>query len=103
MTFAMRRPDAPRPLPHTRRDAVFGAVLKGYGLFGARRFPGDWNAARRAGHRSRPLKGAKVNPLMATRPECPGAVRAAAVRVAVRHRTAPVVKRERTRGFRLGG
>jgi hypothetical protein len=65
-------------------------ALKAYGLFSARRFTGERKAARRAGDRSRPFQGAKVNPFLATRPECPGAAGAAAAQAAVRRRTAPV-------------
>jgi hypothetical protein len=73
--------------PHTKRDWVFGMVHKVYGLCSGRRFTGDRKAAHRAGHRSRPFKGAQVNPFPANRAACPGA---AGGRGAVRRRTAPV-------------
>jgi hypothetical protein len=85
----LRGADPLRPgrKPHTEPDAVFGMVLTGYGLFGPLRFTGGLKAARRAGDRSRRFQGAKVSQFMANRPERPGA---AAVRGAVRRRTAPV-------------
>src|SRR5207247_8424196 len=41
--------------PHTKRDSIFGMVLKVYCLFSARRFTSDLRAAHRAGYLSRPF------------------------------------------------
>jgi hypothetical protein len=88
MIFARRL--GPGRKPRSERDAVSGMALTGDGPFDGRRFTGDLKAARRAGDRSRPLKGAQINPFPASRAACPGAAGAAAARGAVRRRIVPV-------------